>query len=101
MSDTPWTKGPWHWRYEEGPQWRLAPGILLVEGGMTDGTPMGDAVDRANASLIAAAPDMAEALEVAIDLIDGDMTGLEWKQACRDFVASARAIIAKAKGATA
>lgn len=45
-----------------------------------------------------AAPEMAEALEAAIDLIDGDLTGLEWKRACRAFVTSARAIVAKARG---
>lgn len=53
------TPGPWKWRLEDGPEWFLSPGILKVEGGMTDGTPMGDAIDRANARLIAMAPDLA------------------------------------------
>lgn len=53
------TPGPWNWRLEDGPKWFLSPGVLKVEGGMTDGTPMGDAIDRANASLIALAPTLA------------------------------------------
>lgn len=53
------TRGPWKWRLKDGPEWFLSPGILKVEGGMTDGTPMGDMTDRANARLIAMAPDLA------------------------------------------
>ena len=52
------TPAPWNWRLEDGPEWFLSPGVLKVEGGMTDGTPMGDAIDRANARLIALAPDL-------------------------------------------
>ena len=55
------TPGPWGWKPDEdgGVQWCLAPGVLLVEPGITDGTPDGDSIDRANAALISAAPDLA------------------------------------------
>lgn len=51
-----------------------------------------------DAHLIAAAPEMLEALEDAEALITGDLVGSEWKRACRSFVIKARAAIAKAKG---
>lgn len=55
------TPGPWRWVRDKGfyASWRIAPGVLVVEGGMTDGTPQGDAIDRANARLIVAAPTLA------------------------------------------
>jgi hypothetical protein len=55
------TRGPWGWKQDEDGvvQWRLTPGVLLVEPGITDGTPAGDGIDCANACLIAAAPDLA------------------------------------------
>lgn len=61
MSHTP---GPWSWTHDADPhssQWTLSPGVMLVEG--SDGTPGGDEIDRANARLIAAAPDLLEASE--------------------------------------
>ena len=93
------TPGPWIWRVEDGPQWFLDPGILIIEGGMTDGTPDGDEIDRANARLIAAAPDLLEALKEALDAWDthnkhGDGMQGHW-------ASDARAAIAKAKGGDA
>lgn len=63
MTELNGTPGPWHWRSEgEGwyQEWYLDPGIMIAYGG--DGTPGGDEIDRANAHLIAAAPDLYEAL---------------------------------------
>ena len=58
---TGFTQKPWSWvndqahtKWEHG--WRVAPGVLLADG--LDGTPDGDEIDRANAALIAAAPDL-------------------------------------------
>lgn len=65
------TKGPWSWDVEDlTGQCRLVPGILLTDG--TDGTPYGDEIDRANARLIAAAPDLLEALKMAQMWLDWD-----------------------------
>lgn len=67
---TGYTQAPWEWRIEESdPEWgrtySLAPGILWPDG--SDGTPDGDDKDRANAHLIAAAPDLAAHLRAALD----------------------------------
>ena len=51
---------------------------------------------EANATLASAAPDMLEALSEGVDLIEGDLTGTDWKKACRAFVSKSRAAIAKA-----
>ena len=59
------TKGPWIWMEEEITGWaRLSPGILLTDS--NDGTPYGDAIDRANAKLIAAAPDLLDAAKLFV-----------------------------------
>lgn len=66
------TPGPWEWSDQElqplGTQWSLTPGILIAEG--NDGTPGGDKIDRANARLIAAAPDFAEAARRLLAVFD-------------------------------
>lgn len=41
-------------------------------------------------------PTPAEALRAGIDLINGDLTGVEWKRACRDFIEQATAALAAA-----
>lgn len=43
-----------------------------------------------------AAPELLAALQQGRDLIAGDLAGLQWKRACRDFVTRADAAIAKA-----
>lgn len=52
------TPGPWSWKevgdVEERVFWILRPGVLI--SAETDGTPGGDEIDRANASLIAHSP---------------------------------------------
>lgn len=106
MGANAWTPGPWGWTDDNGisfaPQWRLAPGVLLSDG--TSGTPGGDSIDRANARLISAAPDLVEAVERAIQFIEN---GLETRHVrMPDFVADPahdtlpilRAALAKARG---
>ena len=62
------------------------------------GRRMPDEEHEANVRLIAAAPDMYEALEEARQLINGDLVGVEWKRACQDFMRHSRAALAKARG---
>ena len=93
MSHTP---GPWEWvREEEVSAWSLAPGVLLTD--YTDGTPDGDGIDRANARLIAAAPDLllaCQRLRAHISLLDLD----EMPSHMIDELRDASAAIAKAEG---
>lgn len=72
MSESKHTPGPWWWRREKAKPvqgWYLAPGVLIADG--NDGTPGGDEMDRANANLIAAAPDLLNACEEAFDFLGG------------------------------
>lgn len=66
------TSGPWEWRTDQfepfQTQWSLSPGILIAEG--YDGTPGGDEHDRANARLIATAPELLDALKDAVGLLE-------------------------------
>ena len=65
------TPGPWSWD-EECPdgysEWYLRPGVLIVDG--SDGTPDGDDIDRANAQIIAAAPDMHATIFALCDEVE-------------------------------
>ena len=79
------TPGPWAWVEEPsmwGGPWRLSPGIMWPD--QSDATPGGDARDRANARLIARAPDLAalalagkrladEVREISCDFMKGDV----------------------------
>ena len=105
MTERKWTPGPWVWRYEDGghmeaDQWFLSPGVLMADG--TDGTPSGDSIDRANARLIAAAPEMYEALEQArdtiLELINARNSEAEGSD--EDWVGGINATLAKARGET-
>lgn len=91
MSGAAHTPGPWEWTQDEAGQWFLSPGILISDA--SDGTPGGDEHDQANARLIAAAPDLLEAL---IALKAGAVLpgGVNLGQ-----LAQAEAAIAKATGA--
>lgn len=53
---------------------------------------------KALAHQFAASGEVMEWLQQGVDLIDGDLTGVEWKRACRIFLTEARAAIALAKG---
>lgn len=70
-----YTKGPWTWRSDiQAGEWYLSPGVLAIPN--SDGTPGGDEIDRANALLIAAAPDLLEALQLIRSIIaDAAPTG--------------------------
>lgn len=54
---------------------------------------------QANARLIAAAPDLLEALKGAVDAADAFEAGVPLSTSFEDWLASARAAIAKATGA--
>lgn len=93
MGDVKHTKGPWEWKDDDREKfghYRLHPGILATD--LSDGTPWGDEIDRANARLIAAAPDLLEALKAAKEVVDV----AEGMTACRsddDFIWSAQKLI--------
>jgi len=93
---TEYTKGPWSWERGDAGQWFLKPGVLIAES--SDGTPGGDGIDRSNARLIAAAPDLLEALRVGIipksTAKDGGAPShseqVRCADMCRDAIAKAR-----------
>ena len=102
MTDQPkWTKGPWaaKWsKYEED--------NFIVQAGMPSNRVLaqfdgdGDGPDDqslADAHLIAAAPDMAEALEKALNFITNTESEMGETLPCGD---AARAALAKARGET-
>jgi len=67
------TPGPWEWKDDEKKvfgYYRIAPGVLLTSE--TDGTPWGDEIDKANARLITAAPELLRMLKVAQLWLDMD-----------------------------
>lgn len=93
MNKTKHTRGPWHWsnHYRDSRDditWSLVDstgyGILSCDGVCNSPQGFGD---HENAALIAAAPDMYEALKIALDETDGTPA--------YDFVLAA---IAKAEG---
>lgn len=84
------TPGPWH-LLEDGTD------IMVIgKGSPLASIPIGWPTDRANAHLIAVAPELLVLCESAVDLIRGELIGVEWKQACADFLCSADAVITKA-----
>jgi hypothetical protein len=102
MSETPWTPGPW-WvgRNErsvvcntEIPEWHTADSVEYYGGHL-----VAESMAPANARLIAAAPELAEALEAALRLLDETQT-LAWSPRQGDIYDAARAALAKAKEET-
>lgn len=100
MGEVKHTKGPWEWKDDDREKfghYRLHPGILATD--LSDGTPWGDEIDRANARLIAAAPDLLVALsgllERYVGLVESGDAGF-WDAEKEDCVIKARAAIAKA-----
>lgn len=86
-------------------------GRMLIGGVVDDmndwrSRPCGDAIESAefraerlaNATLIAAAPDMLEALERTLTLAERWADGVGSSHPDHDVIAEARAVIAKAKG---
>lgn len=90
MSDTPWTKGPW--MIDGLSEWLVRDHC----GNRVASCSLGRDETLANANLIAAAPDMAEALAafIAIDE-DSDPTPQDRIDAA---FAAARAVLVKARG---
>ena len=96
------TPGPWtmHPRFDDGAEVCAIAPVAWCSVASTVGSSGDQSIDaaeaRANARLIAAAPDLLRALEAAIcdhfDFEDGRLSG--------NTVATIRAAIAKAKGAT-
>lgn len=102
MTDQPkWTKGPWAVeRNKRTWGWVDVVGPSLGVGGPTQATDLtlADEVKRiAEAHLIAAAPDMAEALEKALNFITNTESEMGETLPCGD---AARAALAKARGET-
>ena len=100
MTDQPkWTKGPWAVeRNKRTWGWVDVVGPSLGVGGPTQATDLtlADEVKRiAEAHLIAAAPDMAEALEKALNFITNTESEMGETLPCGD---AARAALAKARG---
>ena len=100
MTDQPkWTKGPWAVeRNKRTWGWVDVVGPSLGVGGPTQATDLtlADEVKRiAEAHLIAAAPDMAEALEKALNVITNTESEMGETLPCGD---AARAALAKARG---
>ena len=87
MSETKHTPGPWSAREPNGPGngWRAGP-AWLGEAPWSDET-------RANAHLIAAAPDMLAALEAALAYLT--MAGTDHAEPTRAIL---RAVLKKARG---
>jgi len=93
MTDQPkWTPGPWRATTHDHPEQGVYAGYRIAK--MTGGEIQRD---RANAHLIAAAPDMAEALEKALNFITNTESEMGETLPCGD---AARAALAKARGET-
>jgi hypothetical protein len=101
--EKPWTPGPWPVD-QSGDGKRYIIGKGLVEGPngyevaevYADDAPYAET--RANARLIAAAPDLYEALEAILQTVDAQYaSGIRWDPAQRD---AARKALAKANGET-
>jgi len=102
MAEKPWTPGPWHYRYDKyegdailaaGPRWVLRriddPDTLYMVPYIPN---------QADAHLIAAGPDVVEALERLVTLLTEDTDFLmSYPEAVED-VEQAHAALAKAYG---
>jgi len=87
MTKRKWTPGPWEadGEFVDGAD---GSAIYTALGYDPDNVPLHDEIQKANASLIAAAPDLYEALEGAVEAMEA--AGMS----CHDE----RAAIAKARG---
>ena len=94
------TPGPWRWVPQPDYSWQYqdlmsASGEVVLSGEEAP-DPSGIEISHADARLIAAAPDLLEALEALMVTIDAQINaGLRWDP---EEVAAARSAIAKARG---
>ena len=99
MTDQPkWTPGPWRYDRTNGSP---TTGEHMIAGAkpgyLAEVRDCGSGDVRANTHLIAAAPDMAEALEKALNFITNTESEMGETLPCGD---AARAALAKARGET-
>jgi len=94
MAETKWTQGPWVVWYD-GPSLP----IVKQENGheIIGGCTFQDGLCGANAHLIAAAPDLYDALDKLVDRI-GDIRGLDMDVLAPDQLRNAQLALAKALG---
>ena len=52
------------------------------------------------ARMLASAPEHVEIVTAGIDLLEGDLTGLEWKRAVNEWLSAAKAVQSRARGET-
>lgn len=99
MSDAKFTKGTWEIR-EDGKHWLWIGPTSWVKRVCRVGLYGGaEHEDKANAQLIAAAPDLYEALKELTEIIDGALMGVEDIDDIDSFTCQpARAALAKARG---
>ena len=107
MSAAKHTKGPWHAYYPQSSPARLASGLFHIDGGgpkspLVAATPYkGDGHELwANAQLIAAAPELLDALKAARDLLASLPPEIEQLEtmAAEDTACQIQEAIAKAEG---
>lgn len=104
MSETKWTPGPWKVGKDDpavsyGSEDRLPEGWQLITGRCPPfafGCCVAHVAEEADARLISAAPDMAEALRAAANLLAA-LTGPDDDVACF-IISTSRAALAKARG---
>ena len=94
MSHTP---GPWEW--DKGDSYYEAFWTVFSREGheIAEVARFGPESDS-NGRLIAAAPELLEALEILTQVESGDLVGVEWKVAVTEACKNANKAIAKARG---
>jgi type II secretory pathway component GspD/PulD (secretin) len=124
MADATHTQGPWRVKFQaskphtthytdrywyeqwaiRGPNKSHSPVAMVAVEGLGSGP--SKAVRKANAILIAAAPDLLAALEAVIEDLEGNIDGAldggasqDWLEGANNRLDAAKAAIAKAKGA--
>lgn len=107
MSETKFTPGPWGWveQYRGGHAWlqsaseKFTIGNAIIDDGSAYGEyPPRIAVNEANAHLIAAAPDLYEALERLLPMAEDDCFQYGNSADEDEDIIFARAALAKARG---
>jgi hypothetical protein len=98
VSEPKWTKGPWYVRTEDD-DWGCDTFVETMDDVLFDVRPAkGPSWQVANARLIAAAPDMAEALKAAIAISDRNVGDGGRTDECQQVYDQCAAALAKARG---